>query len=159
MATQYTAGLSAGQVLTASTMNSIGAAWETWTPTWSSSGTAPAIGNGTISGRYGRIQRLVFGQIAVTMGSTTTFGTGTWYFLLPLTNVTNVNAYAVLGHGYMQDASAATVYSLIGDRGNTSDKIHMRYPGGSFGDVTATAPFTWASGDTLFVNFTYEYSA
>jgi hypothetical protein len=32
MATQYTAGLTTGQVLTAATMNSIGAAWETWTP-------------------------------------------------------------------------------------------------------------------------------
>ena len=32
MATQWTAGTTAGQILTAATLNTIGAAWETWTP-------------------------------------------------------------------------------------------------------------------------------
>jgi len=41
MATQYTAGLTAGQVLTAATMNQIGAAWETWTPALTASNTNP----------------------------------------------------------------------------------------------------------------------
>jgi hypothetical protein len=39
MATQYTAGLSSGQILTAATMNSIGAAWESYTPTLTQSST------------------------------------------------------------------------------------------------------------------------
>lgn len=34
MATQWTAGTTSGQVLTAATLNTIGAAWETWTPTF-----------------------------------------------------------------------------------------------------------------------------
>ena len=83
MATQYTAGLTTGQVLTAATMNSIGAAWETWTPAFRSTG-------GTITSltvnyaRYARIQKTVFARIDVLI---TTIGTGTGVlrFDLPVT--------------------------------------------------------------------------
>lgn len=83
MATQYTAGLSSGDVLTAATMNSIGAAWETWTPTiTSSAGTLTTVT--TNIARYTRIQKLVIAQIDFTI---TTIGTGTGVplFTFPIT--------------------------------------------------------------------------
>ena len=86
MATQYTGGLSTGQVLTAATMNSIGAAWETWTPTvTASSGSFTTV---TVNlARYGRIGKLVYGQIIFTI---TTIGTasGNPIFTLPITGTT-----------------------------------------------------------------------
>ena len=158
MATQYTAGLTSGQVLTAATMNSIGAAWVDYTPTWTSAGTAPALGNGTLTGRYCQINKLVVVQIALTLGSTSTIGTGQYYLSLPLTDTTNQGAFFPLGFGYMLDSSAANAYTIIGHRGNTADKVGFKYTAGGYGDISATSPFTFASGDNIFINCTYEYS-
>ena len=86
MATQYTGGLVTGQVLTAATMNSIGATWETWTPTLS-----PQIGAYTTAtvdtARYGRIGKLVYCQIVFTITSIGT-GAGNAFFTLPITGTT-----------------------------------------------------------------------
>ncbi len=58
MATQYTAGLTT-QVLTSAIMNSIGATWETWTPTVTAS--AGTITSATVTlARYARIQNIVW---------------------------------------------------------------------------------------------------
>ena len=52
MATQYTAGITQGQAWTAAIANQIGATQETWAPTWTAATTNPAIGNGSLNGRY-----------------------------------------------------------------------------------------------------------
>jgi len=58
MATQYTAGLTTGQVLTAATMNSIGAVWEDWTPT-----VTPGAGTITtanlVQARYAQVNKII----------------------------------------------------------------------------------------------------
>jgi len=64
MATQYTAGLTTGQVLTAATMNSIGAAWESYTPTWK--GGATTITKTINYAKYCQINKLVIVQISLT---------------------------------------------------------------------------------------------
>jgi hypothetical protein len=64
--------------------NSMFAAWTTYTPTWTSTSTAPAIGNGTLTGRYMKIGRTVIVEINLIAGSTTTFGTGNYSFSLPV---------------------------------------------------------------------------
>jgi len=85
MATQYTAGLTTGQVLTAATMNSIGAAWETWTPTvTSSSGT---ITSTTASGRYCQVNKLITCTFDILITAVGTGG-GALIFTLPFTAVT-----------------------------------------------------------------------
>src|SRR5881409_1184368 len=80
-----------GEVVSAAIMNqeirdqfnSMFAAWTTYTPTWTSSGTAPALGNGTITGRYMKIGRTVICHINMTSGSTSTYGTGNYNWSLP----------------------------------------------------------------------------
>lgn len=57
---------------------------QTYTPTWSSTGTAPAIGNGTITGTYSLLaDGLVVVHINMTLGSTSTVGTGNYRWSLP----------------------------------------------------------------------------
>ena len=83
MATQYNGGLISGQILTAATMNSIGATWETWSPTYTaSSGSFTTVT--TNLARYMRIQKMVTAQIMFTI---TTIGTasGRPFFTLPIT--------------------------------------------------------------------------
>ena len=91
MATQYTAGLSTGQVLTAATMNSIGAAWETWTPTVTSSG--GTLGSTTASGKYSRVNKLITCTFDILITAVGT-GAGSLVFTLPLTAVTATNGGA-----------------------------------------------------------------
>ena len=158
MATQYTAGLIDGTALPAATLNSIGAPWETYTPTWTTTGTQPVLGNGTLTGRYCRINKLVVAQIFFAYGSTSTGGTGSFLFSLPLTNTTALDAFFPIGYGYMLDNSAATCYVVAVDRRNTANKVGPRYAGGGFGDVTQTQPFTFAVNDNIYIECTYEQS-
>jgi hypothetical protein len=60
---------------------------QSFTTTWSStSGTAPAIGNGTLTADYEVRGKVAHINIKLTAGSTTTFGNaGTWRFSLPVT--------------------------------------------------------------------------
>ena len=91
MATQYTAGLTTGQVLTAATMNSSGAAWENWAPTITASSGTITSGS-TTSARYMQIQKLVIGRLQY---SVTTAGTAAGAFLiftLPITGSTSLTS-------------------------------------------------------------------
>lgn len=59
-------------------------AWTPYTPTWTVSGSvAPAVGNGTLIGRYMKIGRMVTFHIVLTCGSTTNAGSGAFSFGLP----------------------------------------------------------------------------
>jgi hypothetical protein len=64
------------------------AAWTTYNPSWTASVTNPVIGNGTITGRYKQIGKTVFVVVKISMGTSTTYGSGIWRISLP------VNAFA-----------------------------------------------------------------
>lgn len=156
MATQYTDGLSGGEVLTAATMNSIGAASETFTPTWTSSGTQPAIGNGTLTGRYFRINKLVFVQVLVTMGSTTTYGTGEYRFATPLTARAGLYGYMSNGIARVYDSSAnATFYGQSTfQAGRTGDVVGLITATTAY--IGQTTPMTFAANDEIQLIYWYE---
>jgi hypothetical protein len=109
MATQYTGGLTTGQVLTAATMNSIGATWETWTPT-----VTPASGVFYVLtvnlARYGRIGKLVYGQIDFSLTSIGT-GSGIAIFTLPVT-ATSTNFIAVGSYRETQNTGLSGIVDL-----------------------------------------------
>jgi hypothetical protein len=82
-----------GEVVTAALMNqeirdqinSMLAAWTSYTPTWTAATTNPVLGNGTLVGRYMKIGRTVQYHINLIPGSTTTFGAGGYSFDIPST--------------------------------------------------------------------------
>ena len=132
------------------TSNEIDGYQHTYTPTWTGSGSNPAIGDGTITASYQRHGRTVALQINVTMGSTTTFGTGTWAFSLP----TGVPAPgAGNGHGVCRMFDSGTVIRTgVAIIDGTSITAEADSGTGSIG---TTVPFTWASGDKLSISITY----
>ena len=157
MATQWTAGLTDFTTLPAATLNTIGAAFETYTPTWQAATTNPAIGNGFIAGRYVQVQKLVHAQISITMGSTTTYGSGVYYFGLPITSKTSYYNFAALGVGTIFDLSAANAYVVSANyQTGATGYVSLRFTGATNGDVTNTAPFTFANTDIITLNVTYE---
>ena len=85
---------SAGGTLTAAQMNQnvrdhqlAFGAWGSFASAWTSSGTAPALGNGTLVCNYMQVQKLVNFRIALTLGTTSTIGTGAYSLSLPVAAV------------------------------------------------------------------------
>lgn len=58
-------------------------AWKTYTPVWAGTSN-PSLGNGSIEGRYSQNGKTVDFSIVLTVGSTTTRGSGNWTFSLPV---------------------------------------------------------------------------
>ena len=151
MATQWTAGTTSGQVLTAATLNTIGAATVAYTPAWTSTGTQPAIGNGTITGSYFQFQKFIVGEIFMLIGSTTTFGTGSYLLSVPLPALST----GCSGFGQLLDASAGFISYVGVALAPSSTTLEFRF-GNAQGIWSPTVPFTLATNDQLRIRFFYE---
>jgi hypothetical protein len=57
--------------------------WATYTPSWTSSGTAPVLSNGTLAGAYRQIGSTGFVRMLLTVGGSSTVGTGSLRLSLP----------------------------------------------------------------------------
>lgn len=124
-------------------------AWTAFTPVWSSSGVAPAIGNGTIGGRYIQSGKLVIYRGQILWGSTTTGGTGTWTVTVPVTVLDGAQtAVAILIDA---SAGATRMPGAVAFSAGT-----MTFYAGTGGVANATAPFTWTTSDSLTWQITYE---
>lgn len=131
-------------------------AWTAYTPVWTGVGSNPAIGNGIIEGRYTRINGLVIVKVRVGMGSTTTYGSGRYDFSLPV-NYANSTAFnTTFGTAWFNDSGSVTAYTGVTVAGPSASTVTFRIPAGGFGDVTNTAPFTFANGDAISFIATYE---
>lgn len=156
MATQYTAGLTAGQILTAATMNSIGAVPETYTPVWTATTTNPILNNGSLSGNYFRIQDLIIGQIFLVVGSTTNVGAGFYRFTLP-TNISGNNVFTATMQ-LLDNSAGFTAYIGAGlPTVSGGNNIEFRTHGA--GTFTQAVPIPLGSGDQLRVSFCYQRTA
>jgi hypothetical protein len=133
-------------------------AWQTYAPTWTTSGTAPAIGNGSISGRYVQFGKTVHFKILFTAGTTTTFGTGTWSFSLPVVNSANTLEQDIVGRvnpGGQAYPAIGTIFAnntVVGVQSVTS-QTDTRVTG-----VDSTHPATWTatSSNVIVLSGTYE---
>jgi len=154
MATQWTAGTTSGQVLTAATLNTIGAAWETYTPALTASTTNPTLGTGSsVSGRYGQVNKIVCGQGQISFGTSgVAAGNGFYFVSLP---ITAQSSGKVIGQFQFYDSSSGAVYlgTVISD---TTTRGIMYY-GAPSTVVTNAAPFVWAAND--FIRYTFQYEA
>jgi hypothetical protein len=126
--------------------------WTSYTPTWTAS-TNPTVGNGTLIGRYFRVGRTITFQINLTMGSTTTYGSGNYDFALPVLaanvgthHVGNVHVLAgprYFGHVLVSPAGTTTSPFLA----NTSSQLVAMAQG---------TPVTLASGNQIRITGVYE---
>jgi hypothetical protein len=137
--------------------------WASYTPTWTSSGTQPVLGNGTITGRWKQRGKVVDFRIQLFLGSTSTIGTGNYFLGLPIqanaNQLGNINS-----RGYAVDVSAGGFFHIFGDSNDGSAALTSRLvvTSGAYGTldtVGAVAPFTFANGDSIQVIGTYEVVA
>jgi len=123
----------------------------TYTPVMTSGGTAPSLGNGTLTGVASRKGNTVTVNIALTLGSTTSLGTGDLRFSLPTFATSSIFSQWA---GQAAMTRGGTYYTapvqVVGAGNNWVRPIRD-----TSGPVTFNSPATWASGDTFTLSFTY----
>ena len=125
--------------------------YTSWTPTW----TNLTVGNGTVNAKYTQIGKTVIFNLSLVFGSTTSIASTFPGFSLPinLVKTSTMANYLYVDNGvqkYFNSAyldNATTVYLIAGWAGDN----YVRETG-----VSATAPFTWATGDQVYVSGSYE---
>jgi len=152
-----------GEVVAAATLNteirdqfnSMFAAWTAYTPVWTTTGTAPALGNGTLTGRYLKIGRTVIIHINMIAGSTTTFGTGNYNWTVPFAAA--AAGASLIGHAHLLGTARWIGQVVISPSATT---VGCFFPVAT-NDVrtnflTETRPETHASGDQFRITLVYE---
>ena len=130
-------------------------AWTSYTPTLS--GTGWALGDGTLTGSYCQIGKIVHFRLFLSFGSTSTFGASADLLItLPLAMTGNAQSIASFKTAF-RDASASQVYEGTTLAGSSTTVVPAQI--GTIGALTAirsTVPFTWATSDYIRVHGTYE---
>jgi hypothetical protein len=134
------------------------AAWPSWSPTWTATSVNPNLGNGTLIGAYRQVGKTIDTYIRLIWGSTTTGGTGTWLFTLPVTNL-SFGTDAL--YAFAEDASASFDYPVaVRLQSSTPNVVRLgaHTSTGAIGTISGTHPFTWAVSDVLLIKGTYTLS-
>lgn len=161
------AAWTAGQRITAARLNLMTAIWSSWTPTWSTTTGAsiPAIGNGVYDCSYTQTGNLVVARFSVTFGTTTTFGsTDNWTFSLPVTAAATED---IVGSAALQQSNAARTYARARQFSTTTFMFEVSTgrpdatalgtgPPSQQGIVDASAPWTWASTNSIHAVLNYQ---
>ena len=149
MATQWTAGTTSGQVLTAGTLNTIGAVWESYTPTVKAGATTLT---GTVNtARYCQIQKTVVLQVLFT-ASNTGAANGIITVSYPVGLVPGTATSRPIGSFYIQDTGTA-FYVGVALASNPCQGI--AYNSNNFMGANSPA-LTIVANDIIGVELTYE---
>lgn len=131
--------------------NGLESTWDTFTPTWTASTTNPTIGNGSLDGRWLRIGQTVVGcRITLIGGSTTNWGSGTYFFTLPAVPLANTVPDA-MGMGTVRDTSAPSTRVCLAylSSGVTNTVSLIEAATNTF--ISSSNPWTWGSGDRISI--------
>lgn len=125
---------------------------------WTSSGTAPAFGNATITAEYRKTvdSDLIDVRVQVQFGTTTTFGTGVYLWGLPVAAASSEVGFTV-GTGYGIDTGTQEYGGVV--KIDTSGLFRVLPASNSTDSPTnwgQTAPFTWGSTDVFRAAFRYR---
>lgn len=122
-------------------------AWTAYTPTWAATGTAVALGNGTISGRYAQLSKWLRATGLLTTGGTTTYGTGTYTFTLPAGFTAAAAVGTPVGIARLVDTSATTRYVGVAVLASSTTIAISTHAAAA--DIGPTVPFTFATTDII----------
>jgi hypothetical protein len=144
----------AGEILTAALLNvhlrdnlkAFSDPWTAWTPTLS----GWTLGNGTLTGAKITVGKLTIGRVTYTVGSTDT-PSGNLVISLPATSAMPTGV--AIGQAGLNDTSAsARAFRTVWQATTTT----MQFSTEADARVTPTAPWTWATGDSVWASFVIE---
>lgn len=128
----------------------------TFTPTWTATSVNPAIGNGSLNGRYAQIHpKLLFVNVVLVIGSTTTLGTGQYRFAIPA-GFTAATTQAI--SAWYIDASTGNYFAGTATVGYSSSSTMQALFGDGAGtrEMSPSSPVVPANGDTIIMSGTFE---
>lgn len=140
----------------AADVDAIGGAWISYSPIWSSSGTQPVQNNGTLTGNYRQIGKIAFVRVVLTIGSTTTIGSGVYRFSLPASAAPKVNS--LLPALFVDQSDGARLYPCtvrVIAATSTGDNMRIAVAGNA-ASLGATVPAVPATGDVIIIDGSYE---
>jgi hypothetical protein len=146
MATQWTAGTTSGQVLTAATLNTIGAVTVDYTPTLTQGVTVTKT---VVQARYFQFQKFVVGQVLLNVTSAGTASSNVAVGLPISARAVN----SMTAFGYIYDANTNVIYNVTGYAATGTTLQFFYQTGFNFGVSPAV---TLATSDQIALNFSYE---
>jgi hypothetical protein len=155
-----------GEVVTAAMLNTevrdqfadLFASWSSYSPSWTAATTNPSLGNGALTGRQKTVGKRCDVKIELTIGSTTTVGSGQYSFSVPaLSSGVGSSVSVGVGHGLVGSrfdlnvlcTSNQTNLSVAGPTSTTNNTLVFIGSGGIAG-----TPF--AAGHVIRASLTYE---
>ncbi|MEE1813614.1 hypothetical protein PUR59_00975 [Streptomyces sp. SP18ES09] len=137
-----------------------GGNWTPYVSTWSTSGTALALGNGTMSSAYTLRGDECHVSIRQVMGSTSTYGTGQFRWSLPFTAATLPSSLMFWTGSAMAGDAGTAYYPGVARLFSGSNLVMCINPASATGssgtEWNATRPHTWGTGDYLGLDLTYQ---
>jgi hypothetical protein len=125
--------------------------YATFTPTWVGSGSNPSIGNAVTTAGYTQIGKLCVFRFLITTGSSTSYGTGTYTWALPVTAEAAVRSG---GNCVIFDKNVGTYFGVFDYVSTTTGRAWTGAT--TLTQVAQTAPMTWAEGDEIRVTGFFE---
>ena len=130
--------------------------WVTYSSAWTSSGTAPAIGNGSISARYSITGKTINVLIDLIAGSTTTFGTGGYSFSLPFAAASGTSTTAI-GNVQVLDTTRWGGQLVITPGASTASPfMSTSQTDARLAQLSATVPQTLTTSAQIRITAVYE---
>lgn len=124
-----------------------------FTPTWTSTGSPPSIGNGQLTGTYAVNGNLVTWNIVLSIGSTTNVGSGDYRFSLP---VTVASGGYILGNSVVNQAATSQRFLGQLEQASGTSVFAVNSPNSSLaGYLGAAAPVSLVSGDSIVLGGQY----
>ena len=129
-----------------------------WTPTW----TNLTVGDGTVVAKYQKISKLVICRLSLVFGSSTSVTGTTVSFTLPVTRAAYGGSANItpLGNAHLFDTSGSAIFhGIVANLSTTAAVIAAWKVDGTYSQAAAlssTVPFTWAVGDEIGAQFSYE---
>lgn len=130
-----------------------GGTWTAFTPTWTGSTSNPAIGNGSLIGRYKKRGKSLELSYWIKMGSTTTFGSGDYMIGLPSGMTTAAGRQHLLAASIFD--SGATYYLAAGRLDASASTMTLIVNTNAL-FVGATNPMAFANGDDIRIGGVIE---
>lgn len=137
--------------------SSLDTAWTSYTPQWTAPVTNPVLNNGTITGAYKLIGKTCFVRVRLVIGSTTTLGSGQWYFSLPFS--ASIASGIQFPCSILDNGNAWYQGTVNGEYGGFTDRtaiIGQSSGSNSSQGISEIFPIAWGTSDSLQFNGSYE---
>lgn len=131
------------------------AAWSSWTPTW----TNLTIGNATVVAAYQQIGKTIHFRLKVTLGTTSSVGSDPQFSLPVTASAGSMDVLLPMGMATYEDVGTTTFHGVVWGLGVSRGRLVAISSGGAYGGeatLTATAPYTFTTGDILRASGSYE---